>query len=940
MIRWLVVLAVALGTSVARADDLAKLEHQLRAVEVQDPFAGAKLAAKLYEARRQLAGDDALDTIRSKQELASLLLRTGQYAEAIRLDKELLALAETQHGRDSADARDRLHELIGASELDGDDADALLQRALAITQKLDGARGMPYVHELVRYGEYLAMRQQDAAAQQAYEQAQRLAEAAGHTSEGPSTDLGLLYVKTAQYPRALALFDHEVTSLASAPALHRMQRLEWIGSLFHVRGRDDLAKRYYDQAKQLGDAEIAAVEHDKGPAARELEPILFTTGWMSYETGDYAAADATLTRLVALQDKTHSPMPAYAQLASAKRALGKPKEALELFGKAAAGMARFSKTNNTGMNSMMGDLERELGHYKHAEELYVAEMAELDREFGKGAILVARLHLGLVAIYVAAHELDKAQRVLAEDLDIAERELATVLGTGTEADHLSYFARQRELDTAISFDVDVAPRSAAATRLALTTVLRRKGRVLDATAANLATLRGKLSPADRKLLDELADARGRLAKLAVAGPSGAQDYAKDVAALSDRIRELEVALGRASAAYKVATQVVDLAAVQAKLPRDTRLVELVDYEPRDWHAPAVPKPAPLARRYAAYVLASHGDPVLVDLGPTPPIDDALAKFRKALGDPDNDRVAELAGALYALAFRPLVPALGGAKQVLIAPDGALNLVPFAALHDGKHYLVEDYTFTYLTSGRDVLRFGVRAGTPGAPLIFADPDFDGGAAAPRPAGRRGRAMTGLTWPRLPGTGQEADAVVGQLAGATVLRDKQATENAVKAVHAPSVLHLATHGFFLESGGDDENPLLDSGLAFAGANKLSSGSEDGILTAYEASGLDLWGTKLVVMSACETGLGKVSHGDGVYGLRRALVIAGAESLVMSLWQVDDKATRDLMTGYYKRLHAREGRSAALRSVQLELAHQPRYAHPYFWASFIAAGDPGPL
>src|SRR4029079_6266610 len=120
---------------------------------------------------------------------------------------------------------------------------------------------------------------------------------------------------------------------------------------------------------------------------------------------------------------------------------------------------------------------------------------------------------------------------------------------------------------------------------------------------------------------------------------------------------------------------------------------------------------------------------------------------------------------------------------------------------------------------------------------------------------------------------------------------------------------------------ENPLLRSGLALAGANKLRSGDDDGILTAMEASGLDLWGTKLVVLSACETGVGKVTNGEGVYGLRRALVIARAESLVMTLWQVDDFATKDLMAGFYKKLAAGKPRSAALREVQLELLAQDK-------------------
>jgi CHAT domain-containing protein len=197
------------------------------------------------------------------------------------------------------------------------------------------------------------------------------------------------------------------------------------------------------------------------------------------------------------------------------------------------------------------------------------------------------------------------------------------------------------------------------------------------------------------------------------------------------------------------------------------------------------------------------------------------------------------------------------------------------------------------------------------------------------------------------------------GLTVYRGARATETALKAVHGPKILHLATHGFFLgdepaiaapasaatipgtpASGGARENPLLRAGLVLAGANQLSSGDDDGILTAMEASGLDLWGTQLVVLSACETGVGKVTNGDGVYGLRRALVIAGAESLVMSLWPVDDAATRDLMAGFYARLAAGAPRSSALRDIQLEIQRRPQYAHPYYWASFLPAGDNTPI
>jgi CHAT domain-containing protein len=168
----------------------------------------------------------------------------------------------------------------------------------------------------------------------------------------------------------------------------------------------------------------------------------------------------------------------------------------------------------------------------------------------------------------------------------------------------------------------------------------------------------------------------------------------------------------------------------------------------------------------------------------------------------------------------------------------------------------------------------------------------------------------------------------------------------------VLHLATHGFFLAGArapaapgrllelpasgapADVEDPLLRSGLAFAGANLHQGG--DAILTSLEAAGLDLWGTKLVVLSACDTGVGEVRNGEGVFGLRRALVLAGSETQVMSLWPVSDRGTRDLMIGYYRRLAAGEGRSAALRDVRLAMLKDPRRRHPYYWASFIVSGE----
>lgn len=237
------------------------------------------------------------------------------------------------------------------------------------------------------------------------------------------------------------------------------------------------------------------------------------------------------------------------------------------------------------------------------------------------------------------------------------------------------------------------------------------------------------------------------------------------------------------------------------------------------------------------------------------------------------------------------------------------------------------------------------------------DADGGAPGGAPSGRRSEAMGAMQFDPLPGTATEAREVAKLLPNARLLLGKDATEGAVKALAGPSIVHLATHGFFLAQVPTaspapeglrtlvpvpkpealpplPENPLLRSGLALAGANQRRSDGDDGVLTALEVAGLDLWGTKLVVLSACETGVGALFRGEGVYGLRRALVLAGAESEVMSLWKVDDAATQELMTAYYRRLSADEGRSDALREVQLTMAREG--LHPYYWAAFIAGGS----
>jgi CHAT domain-containing protein len=263
---------------------------------------------------------------------------------------------------------------------------------------------------------------------------------------------------------------------------------------------------------------------------------------------------------------------------------------------------------------------------------------------------------------------------------------------------------------------------------------------------------------------------------------------------------------------------------------------------------------------------------------------------------------------------------------LISPDGDLNLVPFEALVDGEgRYLIERYATSYLTSGRDLLRMQVTRAVPSRSVIIADPLFGEPAADSE-----------LYFAPLSGTATEGRAIKALFPDATLLMGTRATKATLARVRAPRILHIASHGFFLKVGepaAAAQNPLLRSGLALAGGNVTQ---RDGILTALEASGLDLWGTKLVTLSACDTGVGEIQNQEGVYGLRRAFVLAGAETLVMSLWPVSDYITREAMVGYYARLREGAGRGDALRQAKFEILKRESRRHPYYWASFIQSGE----
>ena len=321
-------------------------------------------------------------------------------------------------------------------------------------------------------------------------------------------------------------------------------------------------------------------------------------------------------------------------------------------------------------------------------------------------------------------------------------------------------------------------------------------------------------------------------------------------------------------------------------------------------------------------------------------------------------------------------------------EGGLTDGPITA--DGKT-LGDAVALRLLTTGRDLLRLQQPAKAGAAPVLIANPDFNaasrsatGGASATTAAStaagagvsavlrggqQRSAGLRGLTaWQPLGGTEQEARQLAPLLGGGAVISGPAATAAVVLAQRAPRILHIATHGFFLadqaptndaaigaaapgsRTGGapsegtapatpSREDPLQRSGLVFAGANQPDANpSDDGYLTAAEATAMDLEGTELVTLSACESGLGGVQSGEGVYGLQRSLAVAGARSTLLSLWKVDDNLTVAFMERYYKRLKAGEGRADALRNTQNDFRKNKNsnYHDIRVWGAFQLSGD----
>ena len=673
----------------------------------------------------------------------------------------------------------------------------------------------------------------------------------------------------------------------------------------------------YDRGEPLLIRALEAIEQRFGADSIRVSNPLLSLGIIARERGQYSRALEYLERAYGVRE----------------RALGKDHR------ETASLLISIANVHNAS-----GDYERALGTYAKARDVLETTAGPYHSLTLLTLVGTARSNAALGDV---AHAVEYQKRVD----EVLEKTIDFNLSMGSARAKLAFAESILErTGRTISLSVGAAANDRAAVDLAVRVLLQRKGRVQDATGSSLAALRDRMNEGDRSLLDQLHATTTELANLALQGPAKGSfaEYRQRLAALEERRGALEAEASERSGEFRARSQSVTLAAVQARIPPNAALVEFAVYQPFDPKAPTEAS-AHGDLRYIAYVVPHDGAVRLKELGAAKDVEQAIERFREALRNPATDPKPP-ARTLDRIVMEPVRELLGGkVSRLLISPDGALNLVPFEALVDQQQrYLVERYAVSYLTTGRDLLRLQVPRPSKTEPLIVADALFGEAkpatgttsrAGSPGRSGRRGvsssDSLATVYFAPLAATGSEARAIKALFPEATVLTGAAASKAALIRAQAPRLLHIATHGFFLRPGDTIDNPLIRSGLALSGAN-LSADRERGILTALEASNLDLWGTKLVTLSACDTGVGEIKNGEGVYGLRRAFFLAGAETLVMSLWPVSDAVTREMMSAYYGGLKQGLGRGDALRHAQLAMQARPNRQHPFYWSSFIQAGE----
>ena len=943
-------------------NNLAALYKALGAYAKAEP-----LYRQCLEINRKALGQQHPSYARGLNNLAGLYSSMGAYAKAEPLFRQALELKKKTLGEQHPSYATGLNNLAGLYRSMGAYAKAepLYRKALGIRKKALGEQHPDYAESLNNLAALYESMGAYAKAEPLLRQALEInRKALGEQHPGYATSLGnlaVLYSSMGAYAKAEPLF-------RQALEIHRRALGEQHPE--YARILSNLARLYesmgtYTKAEPLYRQALEIRKNMLGEQHPTYATSLDDLAGLYRSMGAYAKAE-----------------PLYRQ-------------ALEI---SRTALGERHPSYATGLNNLAG-LYVSMGAYVKAEPL-LCKALEINRKaLGEQHPSYATGLRNLACLRAAQGRFSEALGLSVQAAQVQERIAEAVFAVSSEQRLMAFLkTMEAKRDGFLTLCIRHMPHSERARAAALDLLLRRTGMALDSLAAGRRAARLSQDPAAGRIARKLLVAKSELANLVFRGPrkEGSPAYRRRLKELGAEVEELEAELARTSAAFRgeVRTRNVDVKQLASALPGASAFVQFAVYDVLNFRATGK-RPRWVGREYAALVLlAGRSAPALVRLGDADKIERAVRACAAAMEnvpglirqgkEPEADRRASAAGAaLRKLVWDPVAAELGGARRVYVCPDGEISFVSFSALPlDKGRYVLDAYDVTVVSSGRDLLRERARGRSDVA--AFGGPTYGGEPVRQQElAFTRGTFKSGLEgrgvldslkrFPPLPGARAEALAAAraARAAGMScrLYVGDSATEYALKATRKPGVLYLATHGFFLPESGwfrpdekgpgglaslgpprgaDPEalkkNPMLRSGLALAGANRALEGkappdTEDGIVTAEEVAGLDLEGTGLVVLSACSTALGEARAGEGVLGLRRAFVTAGAQNLVMTLWSVPDQATRELLGDFFGRYVKTKDADRSLRDAQrayLKRARRTgRRANPFFWAAFVNTG-----
>jgi tetratricopeptide (TPR) repeat protein len=947
-----------------------------------------------------LLGEEHLNVATSLNNLAALYKSQGRYSEAAQMYLQSLVIKKRLLGKEHPTVANGLNNLALLYEDQGhySEAEQNYLEALAMRKRLLGEEHPDVAASLNNL-------------------------AALYKSQGRYSEAEQNYLKALAMRKRLLGEEHPDVAAS----------LNNLAALYDSQGRYSEAEQNYLEALEICKRLLGNQHLNVATSLNNLAALYKSQGRYSEAEQNYLEALAIFKRL--FEENHPTVATSLNNIAEFYDAQGNYNEAEQLYLEALAIWKRIVKDEHPAVAASLNNLAGIYfyqGRYSEAEQNYLEAFTIWKRLLGHEHPNLAACLNNLALLFAATNRPTQAlsQMLLATKID--DKTIHRVFAFSSESDRLAYLQSIRHnFDVLLSLVHNHLCDYPQARQTALDLVLKRKALTASTLAVQNQTLYSGRYPHLTEEFRKLRDLSEQIIHLTFS-TSQTKDfttYQQQLAQLQDQHNNLQKFLASQVPEIQLQEQAADRRAVALELPADSTLVEFVRFRVGDFIAKKA-QPA----RYLAFILPA-GQPEavqMIDIGEAKPIERLIQEFRelvsteaKNLGNQlgivrhtpklfFRDYHPEAGIRLRQALFDKLRPYLKERQHLLIAPDGELYLVPFQILPSddtGEKMLMDEFTITYLTVGRDILRQKIETKRPASlnALVFASPNFDLSAesitsdaaqeANMQTANLRELIANKLLKPAV-GTNILGERVAHRLKVASYLGD-EALERYFKPIQCPRILLVATHGVFLPNQPKDsslsvpyqressllqrdrffgrvENPMLRSALALAGANTWAKGGKlppeagKGILFAQDVAGLDLWANEITVLSACETAIGDVAIGEGVFGLRRAFAVAGAKTLIMSLWSVNGWATALLMERFFDNCEAGLGRGAALQEAQnyvrnitvgelqqfelgreilkyefnngreldaASLAHQAEnkpLAHPYYWGAWICQGD----